>query len=317
MSEPTPTHFWDEERRRLAVRNASAALAFQDRRDELTERRTAREAIVVTCMDERNTHILEALDLIPGEPWLYCSGGGKIGIDTFEKLFGKRIDWAAGIGREVSVYLVPHECNANGHLGCAAFANDTAAQKDFFTALKKEILHRHPKALVHVLAFDTSSGRLREVDADARDRGMAGCLRSNADRAKDLADEAHAGHGIYAGDAYRAWVNERNAYFSLAADNPNLAADIGIALKVMGHHSEVDLAETPAILHIDYPLWTSAERTRNAAANIDAAITALESNETFRDWRSTGKLTVFISKTDMDTWSGKLHEVHEQAAAQG
>lgn len=298
--------FWMQEIATLPVRNVKCVARRFTPVDGAD-----RECIVVTCMDERNTHVDEALGFTPGEAEIYASGGGKIDFATFDALYGERIDTATTWGewgRPVSVFLLPHECSHDRHLGCAAFANDTEAQRAFFTELKKAIKEKHPKAAVHVMAMCTTTHKLREIDVDDADVTLAAVREANANLELRAEDVAHAGHGIYVGDAYRAWVPERNAYFRLSALNPSLAGNAAIALKVMEHHSEVDLTEKPVMLHLDYPRHTERAKTDAARANIDAAITEFLSQPEAADRLNRGALKIVKTETDIATWKGKLLE---------
>ncbi len=300
--------FWERERRELLERNRAFAGTFAERRAELARRRADRQCIVLTCMDERDTNVHEALGLIPGEAESYASGGGKLDAAGFERLYGDRIARAEREGRDVAIYLTPHECSDGGHLGCAAFKNDTEAQRDFFSGLKDAIIARHPKAKVHILAFDTSTTRLRRVDADVSDAALEPMLEKNEKADGRAKDAAHAGYGIYVGDAYRAWAPGRNTYFHLSAENPNLKSDADIAFAVMEHHSDVDLSTKPMVLHVDYPKYDDAGRTASAASNIDRQLAEIMGDPAVRERLAKNALRVVKTSTDMGTWKGEVIE---------
>jgi hypothetical protein len=299
--------FWMQEVATLPVRNVTCAARRFIPADGVGER----ECIVVTCMDERNTHIDEALGFAPGEAEVYASGGGKIDIGTFNALFGERIDTATSwgdFGRPVSVFLTPHECSHDAALGCAAFGNDIEAQKTFFTTLKKELKERFPKAAVHVMALCTTTHKLREIDVDDGDAALASARAANAALNLHADDVAHAGHGIYIGDAYRAWVPARNAYFRLSAENPSLAGNAAIALTVMEHHSEVNLEEKPVVIHADYPRYANRAKSDSARNNINAALNGFLSQPAVAERIARGALQVVKTETEMSSWKGKLLE---------
>jgi hypothetical protein len=290
--------FWERERAALPERNRAC----------IARRATdaaGRVAIVVTCMDERNTHIDEALGFAPGEAEVYASGGGKIDADTFDAAYGPMLAEAAAQGRPASVFLVPHECSHADHLGCAAFANDKEAQRTFFTSLKAALKERHPAVPVHVMAMCTTTHKMRGIDHD-EDAALDGALGANAAFDMTCDDVNHAGHGIYVGAAYRAWVPERNAYFHLSAFNPALAGNIGIALTVMEHHSDVDLSTTPIVVQVDYPRFADATRAAAARANMDRALDALMADAAFRAKLDAGALKMVKTETDVATWEGKV-----------
>ncbi len=294
--------FWQQE-----------AAGFEDRNRVCAARRAESDAatgekIVVTCMDERNTHLDEALGFAPGEAQTYASGGGKIDLATFEAAFGARIDAAASQGLPVSVFLVPHECSHDAGLGCAAFANDTEAQKAFFTAFKAALKDRFPSAAVHVAALCTTTHKLREIDTDAADEALRSALEHNATHVHVAEDVQHAGHGIYVGDAYRAWVPKRNAYFNLSAANPSIAGNAAIALTVMEHHSAVDLSTKPVVIHVDYPRYADAAKTETARTNIDAAVAEILGSAAFNERAGRGLLKIVKTETDVATWQGRLLE---------
>jgi hypothetical protein len=259
-------------------------------------------------MDERNTHIDEALGLHPGDAEIYASGGGKIDAQTFETVFGASIDAAVAQGKPVSIFLVPHECSHADHLGCAAFANDKEAQRAFFTDLKAALKKRFPSAPIHVMAMCTTTHDFRPIDTDDLDDSLQAMLDTNSRFDLEASDTNHAGHGIYVGSAYRAWVPGRNSYFHLSAHNPSLAGNIGIALTVMEHHSDVDLAGKPVVLHADYPRYPDAERTASARMNMDKAFAELLENPAFKTKLDAGLLKVVKSETDTETWKGSLVE---------
>lgn len=266
------------------------------------------ESIIVTCMDERNTHVDEALGFAPGEADVYASGGGKLDAATFDAVAGAKIEAAAADGRPVSVFLVPHECSHDANLGCAAFANDTEAQRKFFTELKGAIKAKYPAAGVHVMAFCTTTHKLRTIDVDANDARLRAAIEANEAFDRKADDVNHAGHGIYVGDAYRAWVPERNRYFRLSASNPNLKGNLEIALTVMQHHSDVDLSTTPVVLHVDYPLHADETRTVAARNNIDAHLAGLLTDPEVRARLDDGTMRLVRSNTDMGTWAGEMLE---------
>jgi hypothetical protein len=298
--------FWERESRRMAERNAALSGAFRAAKEEIARRRAEREHVVVTCMDERAAHVDEVLGHLPGEAPVYASGGGKIDIDTFEALYGDRLAACGKTGKTARVFLVPHECSHDGRLGCAAFGNDTEAQRQFFTDLKREILERHPGARVHVLAMCTTKHDLRVIDVHAKDAHLRQVHAASSGFNPLVEDTQHAGYGIYLGDAYRAWVPGRNSYFRLSALNPDIAGNAAIALKVMGHHSDVDLSTKPVVLHADYPAYADAVWTEAARMNIDGQLNAFLSSPAAREKAAAGALKVIKTETDTETWEGKV-----------
>jgi hypothetical protein len=263
---------------------------------------------VVTCMDERNAFADEALGLGPGAARIYASGGGRIDVPTFKAAFGAALSEASSRGEAATVFLLPHECSHDPGLGCAAFSNDTDAQREFFTALRSELKAAFPGAFVHVLSMCTTTHRLRPIAADEGDARLADALAANAALDLRAQDAAHAGHGIYVGDAYRAWVPARNAYFRLSALNPAIKDNAKIALAVMRHHSEVDLSSTPIVLHVDHPRYDDADRTAAAARNIDAHVAALLADPEVLPLATNGAFRIVRTATDMGTWAGAVLE---------
>ncbi|MEK9152755.1 MAG: hypothetical protein AAB692_05300 [Patescibacteria group bacterium] len=289
--------FWEAERSRLLERNAALAAEYAAKKTEIDLRRATQEKILITCMDERNTHIEESLGFLPGEARVFASGGGKADLAAFVRVFGELIVNARRAGAKVSVFLVPHECSHDAALGCAAFGNDTEAQRQFFTALKSDILRAFPNVSAHVMAFCTTTHKLREIDCHEADAFLGQVQDANAEFDRRSEDTSHAGHGIYVGDAYRAWVPERNRYFRLSPLNPALEGNITIALTVMVHHSEVNLDETPAMLHIDYPRYADTELAVAAREHIDRSIAPFVGR---------ADLHVVKTETDVETWQGRM-----------
>ncbi len=289
--------FWERERAALPERNR-VCIASRATTDE------RKKTIVVTCMDERNTHIDEALGFAPGHAEVYASGGGKVSAETFHAIYGARIFAACAENKPVSIFLLPHECSHDDHLGCAAFANDKEAQRAFFTDLKKNLSGRYPNAEVHVAAFCTTTHKLRDIDIENSDV-YATVQDANTKFDKHAKDVAHAGHGIYVGDAYRAWVPERNNYFRLSSQSASIESDALIALTVMEHHSDVDLSTTPTVLHIDYPIYADAKRTEAARENMDACLETFLMKPGVAARLANGRLKMMKTETDMATWQGK------------
>lgn len=290
--------FWERERAALPERNriCVAQRVTNDARGKI---------IVVTCMDERNTYIEQALGFVPGYAEVYASGGGKVSTETFHAIYGDGISAAIAGGKLVSIFLVPHECSHDDRLGCAAFANDKEAQRAFFTDLKKNLSERYPNAEVHVSAFCTTTHNLRDIDVENTE--LYTTVRDENTKFENRAEDvAHAGHGIYVGDAYRAWVPERNNYFRLSSQSSSIDGDALIALTVMEHHSDVDLSITPTVLHIDYPTYTDAARTDAARANMDARLETFLSNPDVVVRLASGRLKVVKTETDIATWQGNL-----------
>ncbi|MBI4457366.1 hypothetical protein HY633_00180 [Candidatus Uhrbacteria bacterium] len=289
--------FWKEEREYLAARNRTAAARFASAAAEIARRRDKSVKILVTCMDERNTHVEEALGLLPGEADVFASGGGKTDFAAIERIFGSRISSAVAAGKPVSIFLTPHECSHDANLGCAAFGNDTAAQKQFFTALKNDIVRAFPSVVTHVMALCTTTHKLREIDCHDAAECLIAVRGANAFFDRHAKDVGHAGYGIYVGDAYRAWVGDRNRYFRLSSLNPSLEGNIGIALTVMEHHSDVDLAATPAVLHIDYPRHQDDDLSAAVRENIDRATAP---------FLNRSDLHVIKTETDVANWQGRM-----------
>jgi len=297
---------WQRELKELPRRNSELAAKHRELAAEIERRRADRMTIVTSCMDERTTFVEEALGLLPGEAEVMATGGGKISFEDLEKTCGDQMAAAEKDGRSIVIDLAPHECAEDDHAGCAAFGNDTAEQQRFFRELKKKITAKHPSALVNVLFLDTSKYALRPVDLDPRDARLAEAV--NAGGHPELATEelGHAGYGIYVGDTYRAWVSDHNKYFRLSAANPDISGNLGIALKVMTGHSKVDLETTPVVLHIDYPEYGDAERTKTSRENIDRSLEAALADPAAKDLAGRGVLRVVKSVTNADTWEGKL-----------
>lgn len=292
--------FFEEEKKALIRRNSALSEAHLDSKEEMERRRTSSRSLVVTCMDERNTFVEESLGLLPGEALTLGSGGGRITADEVEGLYG---DWLRDAPLSV-VYLVMHECVEDPSAGCAAFSSDVLAQEVYFTALRDELLDRFPASAVHVVSYDTSTGKLRAVETDPRDESIGPIIETSPERGARWADKGHAGHGVYVGVAYRAWTDARNTYFFVSPGTQTLAADIGIAAQVMLHHSAVDLSSTPMVLHIDYPapdgvVDGSARKVMDAM--LDPIIERLSSPDAVGD-----ALRVVRTATDPVTWKGEI-----------
>ncbi len=298
--------FWNKEMTALVERNQELSRAHEAQAEQIAERQAKRLTILVTCMDERDFNAEEGFGLLPGEAEVFASGGGKIGAEDFKRLYGAAMEAAAKAGKEIEVYFAPHECSDGGHLGCAAFKNDTEAQKAFFSGLKEEVLRMRPEVKAHVLAYDTSTSHLRRVDADANDPTLEPMMNANEQGGQRWEDAQHAGYGVYVGDAYRAWVENRNAYFRLAAMDAALAGDAGIAVTVMEHHSDVDLSDKPIIFHVDYPKYEDAERTVAAETNINGQIETFLATPRAKELLESGDLKIVRTSTDMKTWKGEM-----------
>lgn len=297
--------FFAAELHRLSEKNAELAEKRASAAAEIARRQAARRACVMTCMDERCIHVEEALGLLPGEADVYGSGGGRLDMKSFNKLFAPQLQAAAATGALPVVYLVTHFCSAGADLGCAAFKNDIPAQTAFFDAFKKEILAAHPNFVVHVLLHDTAADHLQVHNADERDAALTAILKASAALAPTRPGLAHAGYGVYLGDTYRAWNDGYNRYFSLAAENPELVGNLGIAFAVMAHHSQVDLIKTPIIVHVDYPLYEDAGRTKRLheklEENLKEALRAPEAAQLLSD----GQIKIVRTETDVKTWKGR------------
>jgi len=307
MHSPTPVQSRGNEKARFVANERSVLRTTNDlaaMRFASIDRSGTTRTLIVTCMDERNTLVDEWFSLRPGEATVYCSGGGRIDDATLDAVFG---DAFTDVSADVHVYLVAHQCFANVDAGCAAFKNDCTAQELYFMELRQRIVSRYPMAIVHVFAMDTSTGNLVVKYADARQTGEAQHLVEKAlQRTTVFQDEGHAGYGVYIGDAYRAWVGERNDYFCISSSDPNMAADAGIALSVMRHHSAVDLATTPIVFLVDYPVYEDTERTAAAARRIDTGLSAIRALDGVRVMEEDGDLVVLTARTDMRTRVGAL-----------
>ncbi|MDD5252269.1 MAG: hypothetical protein PHT12_06650 [Patescibacteria group bacterium] len=298
--------FWKQELAALSERNRKLAAEHITKTEEIARRQTKRTNIVFTCMDERTALVEDALGLIPGEALVHASGGARLNIESFERIFGGALAEAEKSGRAAAVYLVTHEAANEPDKGCAAFSNDVPAQTAYFTALKEEIGKRHPATYVHVIMLDSTAYGLKPISVDERDEAGAAAIKNGGALKFHAAETAHAGYGIYIGDCYRAWVPEHNLYFRLTALNPDLAGDVGIALKVMGHHSTVDLSSKPIVMHADYPRYEDAEKTDAAWLNIDGALEKILADDQVKAGLSGGSMRLIKSQTDARTWQGEI-----------
>lgn len=299
--------FVDSELKKLEAVNATAVKKAEAHATAKAAAGRPRSTLIVTCMDERNTTVEEWMNLEPGKEIVYFSGGGRISLETLDRVFGHslRDDTVTSV-----IYLVAHQCFDNPHAGCAAFKNDSEAQKVYFTRLREEIIAAHPSAVVNVVALDTTTGQLREMVADPRDVGHLAMLIARSKTGLlvfDKAEEGHAGHGIYIGDTYRAWVADRNKYFSISADNPDIAGNVEIALNVMrGDHSAMDMRTTPVILVADYPIHDDEARTGTARANMDAGLAAVRKLEGVEEALADGSMRIITCETHVRTKKGTL-----------
>ena len=291
--------FFAEELETLTRRNAQAINDRAARKNSAEGRLTA----VLACMDERNTLTEEALGLHPSEVRRIATAGGKIAAPDLLNLLG--LEKTAGEG--VTLHLVTHEVIGRPDLGCAAFKNDIAAQETFFRGLKDGLASALPSASIHVTSMDTSTGALRAISVDDNDGQFAGFARQGGRPETRCSDEAHAGYGIYVGEAYRAWNLKRNVYFHITASAPSLAGDLDIALAVILHHSTVDLSDKPIVLHVDTPeSWDGFPE--GASERMDAVVHAFLAKPEVAPMAADGSLRVVRTVTDTDTWRGRLAE---------
>jgi hypothetical protein len=308
MSAEKRQDFFEQELHRLSSRNEKLSALFRGSTKRIEERLSKRHPFITVCMDERTFNTEEALGLLPGEGYVFGSGGARLSSEDFSYLYADDLKQAADRGAVPVVYLITHLCGAGKEFGCAAFKTDVDAQRAYFEPLQKEYKSAHPEFMVHVLMHDTKTDRLEAIVRDENDAGLdevlAGSYQSGTDRIEDF---AHAAYGVYIGDAYRGWVDNYNEYFRLAADDPNLSSDLGIAFAVMMHHSTVDLETKPMILHVDYPAYESEERTERARANMDRQIKEALRVPEIIEQLAGKRLRVIKTKTDMGTWMGKSH----------
>jgi carbonic anhydrase len=304
---PARDEFFIQEIHRLTERNRRLAQRFTAAKETVADRLAKRAVFATTCMDERTQTVEEALGLLPGEGYVYGSGGAKLELDHFARLYANDLKAAADKGVSAVVFLVTHLCGTGAEFGCAAFKNDVPAQLAYLKPLREAYKAAYPEFKVHLLMHDTLNDRLEAIVADESDPDLAAVLETNRAIAIDRSgNHAHAGYGVYIGDAYRAWVDEYNAYFRLAADNPNLAGNLGIAFAVMQHHSTVDLSDKPIMVHVDYPIYgDDAERTERARINIDEGIKEALRAEEIAELLAGDRIRVVKTETDMATWEGK------------
>lgn len=261
------------------------------------------QGIIVACMDERNTWTEEALGLAPHRVFRFASGGGKIGAADFVRLFTGALASLPPTGRRV--FLMTHEVVGRPDLGCAAFKNDMAEQERYFKALRRELSARLPGTAIHALSLDTSTLAVRPIETDDGDGEYGDRLRAGIPAGSAAPEvQGHAARGIYVGEAYRAWVTERNTFFHVSAIAPSLSGDLDIALSVILHHSDAVLDEEhPLVLHIDYP---SGNGTIGIADAVDKTVDAFLESPELRDLRDRGLLAVIKTSTDVGTWSAQL-----------
>jgi len=267
--------------------------------------RKAPEALLVVCMDERTALTEEALGLDPSRVFRFASGGGKIEADDFVALFGKRLVSMPADSRRV--LLATHEVVGHPDLGCAAFKNDIAEQERYFLALRRALAGRLGDVPVHALCTDTSTDAARPIEIDPRDDSeLAARIAAGIGPQREAPKiEGHAGRGIYVGEAYRAWVSDRNDFFHINADAPSLRGDLDIALSVMLHHSAVRPdADHPLILHVDYP--EGGDIRPESRGKIDAAVDSFLSCPDAQRLKTDGLLCVVRTATDIGNWSAQL-----------
>jgi carbonic anhydrase len=298
--------FWKAEDKEMGERHRRMTADYSAAKVLMEERRSRRLSIVLTCMDERCALIEDALGLLPGEALVHSSGGGRMETEAFSAVFGSRIIGAQKKGAAVAVWLVTHECVGDENLGCAAFDNNIDAQVDYFITLKKNLSDQYHDAFIHVLALDSTTYAFRRVSVDERDPELARSAVGLKEFA--AAEKAHAGYGVYIGDAYRAWVDGHNKYFRLSARNSEIAGNFAIALKVMGHHSKVDLSKMPIVLHVDYPKYANEDDSFAAKDNIDLGVASIMSNDQVKEMLADGRMRLMKTETDIASWQGKLVE---------
>lgn len=300
--------FWRQETKELFDRNRRLKVERRLNLKELTERRRQRRVFVITCMDERLFFIEEALKLLPGEGIVYGSAGAKIATDKFEEIYGDLIERAIVRGRQATVYLTTHECATDPTRGCATFRNDVKSQVSFFTSLRQAVALRHPEAWTHAFMTDSSNGDLWAIETDEHDPGLASLLDRSERPDWEIEEIGRAGYGIYLGEAYRAWVERANTYFRISSLNPDIPGDVAMAIFVMRHHSSVDLARTPVILHVDYPLHTDQSLVAAARLNLDRALERVLTSPDVLQLVNDGHFKVIKTETNLDTWDGRIIE---------
>lgn len=282
----------------VAMQNRNRSAVERKRKDTfaLQKRTYARMSMLVACMDERNTLTEEALGMHPDEPFRFATGGGKVDAATLKSLTDRALP--TNDGRTPVLYLVTHEVIGKPNLGCAAFKNDMAEQERYFNALRDEISAMRPELLVHVVSMDTTAGSLRPIRLDERDASFCSFAGNGTPKMSDWPDEAHAGYGIYVGDAYRSWVNDRNRYFHISSEAPDVAGNMGIALSVMRGHSDVDLTKTPVVVHVDYPSHGDGHDNERRTA-LDQKVEQFLKDETARSMTNAGSMYVVRTVTDI------------------
>ncbi|MFH1047945.1 MAG: hypothetical protein V1738_06615 [Patescibacteria group bacterium] len=292
--------FFVNECRELTERNEQAV---QKRSADVDDRGDGRRHVVLACMDERCTNTEEALGLQSSAVRRIATGGGKISPEDFMSLLGLTAGPLAGKGD--TLYLSTHEVIGRPELGCAAFKNDIAAQERFFLDLKAKLTPSLPEAFIHVLSMDTSTSELRVISPDERDTRFTDLVARGGQPHPRLADEAHAGYGIYVGEAYRAWSAARNAYFHISASAPSLAGDLDIAIGVILHHSTVDLSDKTIVLQIDEPTsWNGFPA--GAAERLSSTIESFLAKPDVAELLANGTIRIVRTTTDLDTHEGKV-----------
>jgi len=257
--------------------------------------------VVVACMDERCTLTEEALGLIPHHVLRLATGGGRVMVEQFSKIFEHELT-PDGTGN--MIYLVTHEVAGRRDLGCAAFKNDIDAQEKYFWDLKNELAQHLPDARIHVVCMDTTTGGIRAIDIDQRDDEFQIFAERGGTPRFEYEDQNHGGYGIYVGEAYRAWNSTRNAYFHISAVSPTLESDLNIALTVITEHSDVNLSNKPVILHLDAPRGT---RTSGLIASMTQPALRRFLNQTHvREMLDNGELKIVRTATNLETWRGKV-----------
>ncbi|MCC7357823.1 hypothetical protein IT408_04985 [Candidatus Uhrbacteria bacterium] len=294
---------------------------------EVTSQREARRAVAfqihVSCMDERDTFACEATGEPVGAMELFASPGGEItkdrkgesGAQKLIDLYGKDIAEARAAGKEISISMMPHICGADGHFGCAAFANDMAAQEAYFSELVEAIVARPEFEGVKILTafYDTDTHALKpfhgsELQADAKESGIALLERRGGGMAdgKGEKDRAHAGNRIYVGDLPRAWIVRRNSAYQLHSglDEEALLDGIALAVKVIQTHSHVNTAAQPIVIQVDRHV---GEEFIEILRDPIELWNTLKRNSLLKDVEVDEEgIMIVYTETDPKSWEGQL-----------
>jgi len=297
--------FWKIEKVDIGQRNVDCSEKYESHLPELRRRLAHRTTFMTICMDERCGMVADPLDLLPNEAIVMASGGGRISPEDFDRIYGVKVQHSIQARRQTAIYLITHECAGYPKKGCAAFKSDVPVQKAYFAELQQALKKLYPEAFVHTLMHDTSTNRLLAIDTDNRDDHLAKVLANDKNLLETEQEElGHAGYGVYIGDAYRSWVKENNRYLRLSSLDPNLVADLKLAIVVVTEHSSIDLSTHPVVIHLDNPIYPDSKLSGACRRNMEEALTEVMAEPKINKMIDDGLIRIIKTETEIGSQRG-------------